>query len=209
MPPPGAKGPATAKAERSADPSDPRGSVRRRAFLGSTRGSGARTRRKNARPWPRGRQREPTPPLPRRQDPARMQEASVAEGMRKHRPGNGLGASRPGWHAFGQKARSGEGTRLRAAAVEAGSDAGLHLRQGDCIAGERDAWIAHPAATNAACGDASLAPLPLAGGAGGGNHLAPCLAKITAWRAVPAPRPWGNRRCGCSHRTLPGPRGSS
>ncbi len=33
------------------------------------------------------------------------------------------------------------------------------------------AWEALPAATSASCGGASLAPLPLAGGAGGGTTL--------------------------------------
>ena len=156
MPPPGAKGPATAKAERSADPSDPRGSVRRRAFLGSTRGSGARTRRKkrppmaarpaagtDANPAPAGRNR---PGCRKRQLP--MARAS----MSGQRP-RGF-ASRTA--RFQTRAWSGERTRLRAAAVEAGSDAGLHLHWafvlGASLAGERGAWIAHPQ------------PLPQAGG---------------------------------------------
>lgn len=156
LPPPGAKGPATAKAERSADPSDPRGSVRRRAISARPEGAVPGHEGQNARPWPQGRQRKPTPSLPRRQEPARMQETSVAERMRKHRPGNGPGASRPGRRASGHEGRSDEGTRLRAAAVEAGSDAGLHLYLPFAfeasMACERDAWIAHPQ------------PLPLAGG---------------------------------------------
>ena len=92
----------------------------------------------------------------------------------------------------------GEGTRLRAAAVEAGSDAGLHLHLGIC------AWaFAFGRLYRLRTGGLFPPPSPPAGGRGA-RLASPQAALVAAgWAFHAPPRPWTDHGLASCPRTAP------